>query len=182
MNLSILFLYVMLGSHNSSDGCDTTTYFETYESMIQKTFKKKLKCKKFEYQYLKVIDDPSTILESYKILGEDGASYLLYCGSIMTCDLGGCTASKFIERGDESKEYFDVLVITDENQNILHIKVLNYFSDYGYEITSKSYLKKYKSRNVCDFNTDIKGVDSMSGATISCNALNTAIEQICSKS
>jgi hypothetical protein len=159
---------------------DENSYFEKYESKINKVIKKKLKLKDFSFEQIAIIDGPSTFLESYKIIDANSSSQLfMYCGTIVTCDLGGCTASKYMKSDHEGKEYFDILIIADSMKMIKQMKVLNYFSDYGYEIASKSYLKKYYKHNICDFNVETYKVDAISGATISSNAINDALILIC---
>lgn len=62
---------------------------------------------------------------------------------------------------------------------ILNIKVLNYFSDYGYEMTSNRYLKQYRTKKLCQFAENPALVDGISGATISCIALVMSLEEFC---
>lgn len=161
---------------------DSTTpeYYDIYKSSIHKLIKKRLDIKSFDIEYLKSLDKNNSFLEKYLIkdLKSDKRFYL-YCGPVVTCDLGGCTASKFVKSNTNSKEYFDILIIHDEAKVIKQIKVLNYLSDFGYEVTSKAYLKKFNNHNVCNFSFENSAVDAISGATISSDAIISSIESIC---
>lgn len=158
------------------------SYYDKYESKIAKVLKKKMKIKAYGLEQTATIEGPSSFLESYLITDNNSdTELLLYCGTIITCDLGGCTASKYVKSEHEGKEYFDIMIITDIEKQIKQIKVLNYFSDYGYEIASKAYLKRYYKHNICDFSLEAQTVDAISGATISSNAINDALVMICEK-
>jgi len=78
-----------------------------------------------------------------------------------------------------NSEYYDLSVFVDANKTIQSIKVLDYFSDYGYEITSKRYLKKYVGKTLCDFSTKSDLVDGISGATMSYNGLVNSLIEFC---
>lgn len=127
------------------------------------------------------VDLGNSVFDKYSIESEELEDELyVWMGSVFTCDLGGCTASKKIEQeARTSSEYFEILLTTDNNNVISSLKVTNYFSDYGYEITANSYTKKYVGKSVCHFSTKDSEVDMISGATISCNALQDAIMGIC---
>ena len=65
----------------------------------------------------------------------------VFVAEVAACNLGGCTSYEKIS-DTKSSEYFDLLLVLNESKTIKSIKILDYFSDYGYEITSKNYLKK----------------------------------------
>ena len=175
--ITFLFLFVSLNFSYVDD-----SYYHKYESKISKVLKKKMKIRDYSIEQTAVIDGPASFLEAYIITDDkSNTELLLFCGTIVTCDLGGCTASKYMKSDQEGKEYFDILIIADKEREIKQIKVLNYFSDYGYEIASRSYLKRYYKHNICDFSMDKQTVDAISGATISSNAINDAMVLLCSE-
>ena len=116
--------------------------------------------------------------ELYSIKTEGDLKGYLLLAEVAACNLGGCPAYDMIKK-DKSSEYFDMMLITDKDRNILSVSILDYFSDYGYEITAKSYLKKFKGKNICDFANESDGIDAVSGATISSYALEGTLALLC---
>jgi hypothetical protein len=96
---------------------------------------------------------------------------------VAACNLGGCTAFENIKKEGNS-EYFDLLMVIDVHNTIKALSILDYFSDYGYEITSRKYLKKYLGKNISEFSNDTDGIDAISGATISSYALEGMISLV----
>jgi len=129
-------------------------------------------------EYTVLLED-KTVKEFYSVKNAKNQveSYFLI-SQVAACSLGGCTSldekSKTL-----SSEYFDLLVILDESKNIQYLKILDYFSDYGYEVTSKRYLKKFKNKNVCSFFEETDGIDAISGATVSSQALEYTLSLLC---
>lgn len=144
-----------------------------YQNSAQKAVKKSLS-----------VDDYSLIQkefhggELYTIQSKDQAIGYLLLSEVAACNLGGCPSYKTVEQ-DVSSEYFDLMTVLDKDSKILSIKILDYFSDYGYEITSKKYLKKFYGYTACDINQDKDEVDAISGATISSYALEGKLGQLC---
>ncbi len=129
------------------------------------------------FKLLETNNRPFAYWEAYKNEKNDFESTLIIA-SIFTCNLGGCTAEQAYAKSKSSQEYFD-LVLELSDDKISKIKVLQYFSDYGYEISSKNYLKKYIGRSICDFTLSNTEVDIISGATISCDALQYFLGSLC---
>lgn len=118
-------------------------------------------------------------LEAYSLVDqEENINGYLFIKEVKACSLNGCLA-KSKEVDTVGSEYYDISVLTDKNKTIKSIKVLDYFSDYGYQITSKRYLKKYAGKNLCDFQPDNPLIDGISGATISYNALISSLTEFC---
>ena len=96
------------------------------------------------------------------------------------CKIGGCGnasdqgTGQICSSDGTAYEYFDYTVLLDTNLTILKIAVVDYPGDYGYEITSKGWLKQfvgYKGSKL----TYGKNIDAISGATISANSLTVDI-------
>ena len=96
---------------------------------------------------------------------------------VASCKLGGCQSTNNVSH--VQSEYFDLMVILDKTKSIVEIKVLDYFSDYGYEISSKKYLKKFIGKDVCLFAQKNDNIDAISGATVSSNAIESQIASLC---
>lgn len=149
---------------------------EQYNKEVYKTIKKT-----YEENHFELLMEEQGC---YLVQAETTSLGYILLAEVAACHLGGCTApsaekSATTTTAPVSAEYFDVLVILDHDKTILKVKILNYFSDYGYEVTSKKYLNKYKGKNVCDFVAGSQEVDAISGATISSLALEGFIGQYC---
>lgn len=78
-------------------------------------------------------------------------------------------------------DYFDYLVLFNDNLEIISVKILNYREDYGYEISSLWWLSQFigkKEGKLMKYDDDI---DALSGATISAQSLTDHLK-ILSKS
>ena len=117
--------------------------------------------------------------ELYQIQFDNQTKAYLLLAEVAACNLGGCHRFEKSSKNG-SFEYFDLMVITDESKNILSVEILDYFSEYGYQITSKKYLKKFINKNVCAFSHELDGIDAISGATISSYALEDMLGLLCS--
>ena len=71
--------------------------------------------------------------------------------------------------------HFDYYIVFDEKVNILKIEILKYREDYGTEICSRRWLKKFINISTNDYTEYNKKIDGISGATISVNSIKTAI-------
>ena len=61
---------------------------------------------------------------------------------------------------------------------ILKVKVLDYQSEYGYEICAKNWLKQFIGKKGCEVNYG-NDIDAISGATVSGNAIVTDVQMLC---
>ncbi len=149
-----------------------TDLFTAYEKEIDATLRKLYTFDKIEYR------DISYSLGEYKeIIIENTLSGYLFIAEIETCNLGGCQIKDLSINVDT--ESFDMLVVLNPSKEIRSIKILDYYSDYGYEITSRKYLKKFIGKPICDFSRKIDGIDAISGATISCTSLENSLSFLC---
>ena len=57
--------------------------------------------------------------------------------------------------------------------------MLEYSSDYGYEISSKNWLKQFKGFTGCDLKYGGREVDVISGATVSGKSIVSDISNLC---
>lgn len=146
---------------------------DKYEKPATKEIKKKLSLNTYEFERLDFEEG-----ELYTINSDNKVVAYILLSEVAACNLGGCPIYKAVEQ-DASSEYFDLMTIIDTDSKILSIKILDYFSDYGYEITSKKYLRKFKGYKVCTISEEKDDVDAISGATISSYALEAKLGQLC---
>ena len=147
-----------------------------YQKQVEKTLRKELKLEQ-EYE-LKEEKDSNycSIWEGAELMG------YIKVTEVAACHLGGCVSAydkKVQENEGLGSEYFDALILLDTENKILKIKILDYFSDYGYEVNSKRYLKRFEGKHVCDFAAGSDGIDGISGATISSMALEGVLALMC---
>lgn len=83
------------------------------------------------------------------------------------CRLGGCD----VEHGmDEEFEQFYVYSLFDSNADLIDLKIIDYPSEHGYEITSKWWLKLFIKQQKETYEYG-KSIDAISGATISVKSM-----------
>ena len=151
-----------------SDGPLLTTYKSKIEKEVSSAFQKS------KGTLSKKVHNKS--IEIYNVTSAGAIIGYACLKEVKSCALNGCSKKSANNLGSE---YYDIAVFTDLDKNIISIKVLDYFSDYGYEITSKRYLKKYREKSLCAFSTKQIPVDGISGATISYNALVSSLGEFC---
>lgn len=98
------------------------------------------------------------------------------------CQIGGCQANGFHENStmeDARYENFWYAVIFKPDLTIMEAKVLDYESEYGYEICGKNWLKQFRGFKGCDLQYGSKEVDAISGATVSGQSIVTDINNLC---
>lgn len=154
----------------------TNPLYQKYNKQVKRTVSKNID---FDYHSLDIqtlfTSDSNTEIYSVRFENQEAASLMI--SEVRACDLKGCTQGK--SENELESEYFDLLVLADAHGLILEVKILNYFSDYGYEISSKRYLSKYKGQKLCDFGRSSTQVDGISGATISYQALIESLGLFC---
>lgn len=149
------------------------TLLDKYQKPASKEIKKKLSLNTYEFDRLNFDDG-----ELYAIQVDNKTVAYILLSEVAACNIGGCPSYKAVEQ-DASSEYFDLMTIIDTDSKIISIKILDYFSDYGYEITSKKYLRKFRGYKVCTISDEKDGIDAISGATISSYALEAKLGQLC---
>jgi len=83
------------------------------------------------------------------------------------CKLGGCD----IEHGQEEEfEQFYVLSLFTEESKLVALKIIDYPSEHGYEVTSKWWLKQFIKHQGESYEY-AKNIDGISGATVSAKSM-----------
>ena len=124
-------------------------YDKKYKTIINKSITKIFNNQVYKLEELKNINDPYYIIkEEEKILG-----YIVVANA----------PSKFHK--------FDYYIVFNENVEILKIEVLKYRENYGAEICSKRWLKKFINISTNSYTEYNQKIDAISGATISVNSI-----------
>lgn len=142
---------------------------------FEKAIKKTLDTKNFRlYQpeYFKKSSIPKESTGKYfkAIANNDTSEFIYaYAGRVNTCRTGGCNAGN--QSKDMGAEYFDYFILFTENNEVKQVEVFNYQATYGFEITSRGWLKQFKGFSG---ETELKPgneIDAISGATKSVESI-----------
>ena len=86
----------------------------------------------------------------------------------------------FLDQAKGRHELFTFIVLFTPKLEIDLISVIEYNEVHGYEIASKKWLAKFKGINL-QSKPQIKGVDAISGATMSCKSIKDGIGKVLKK-
>jgi len=102
---------------------------------------------------------------------------------------GGCSANTFDDEdefADKYEQYYFAAVFNTKGE-IIKVKVIEYDSEYGYEIMSRGWLKQFVKKQKGGFEYD-KNIDAIAEATVSgesmvaeVNFLNTIMKKLTAK-
>ena len=98
----------------------------------------------------------------------------VYTGRVFSCSKNGCTVGQSAA-SVENAEFFDYFILFDKTKNVTSVVVYNYEATHGQEITAKGWLKQFAGYNGSRNLVVGKNIDSISGATISVNAITDDI-------
>ena len=76
------------------------------------------------------------------------------------------------------KNVFDYIIVFDNDLNILNTKVLIYREKHGRQIGTKRWLNQFLGKKVGDKVSLGKGIDGISGATISTTSMTKAVDNV----
>lgn len=94
----------------------------------------------------------------------------VYTGRVFSCSKNGCTVGQSAA-SVENAEFFDYFILFDKTKSVTSVVVYNYEATHGQEITAKGWLKQFTGYNGNRNLVAGKNIDSISGATISVNAI-----------
>lgn len=94
----------------------------------------------------------------------------IYVGRVNSCRAGGCSITHNVAN-EGNFEFFDYYILFDKNKIIQTVKVFNYQSSHGQEITANGWLKQFIGHNGTEPLQVDKNIDGISGATISVYAI-----------
>ena len=141
-----------------------------FEKAIRKTLDTK-NFRLFQPEHFKSPDSAKSSGKYFKAIAtSDSSSYVYaYTGRVNTCRTGGCNAGN--QSKDMGAEYFDYFILFSKNHEVLLVEVFNYQATYGFEITSKGWLKQFTGFSG---ETELKPgneIDAISGATKSVESI-----------
>jgi len=113
----------------------------------------------------------------YKLVSGDTTKGYLYVSKTQACHIGGCGNNSTNISSQSIYEYFTYFVITDINTKILHIEMLEYAAERGFEICNKRWLSKFVGHEPKNLSYG-RNIDAISGATISGLAITGDVTNI----
>jgi Na+-translocating ferredoxin:NAD+ oxidoreductase RnfG subunit len=153
--------------------------YEKHERKINKVLTKQFENPDFSIENVHLSDslNQNPELEVFKIKGKDSILGYFYVNNATACRVGGCPV---YSRGTHSGNYelFSFFVLYDSNLKLQLVKILEYGPEYGYEITSKRWLRQFEDNKDCNISYG-KDVDAISGATISVRSLIDNVNDVC---
>jgi hypothetical protein len=99
----------------------------------------------------------------------------VYVGRINSCRAGGCQVSLGAFQTGKP-EFFDYYILFNPKGEVARVKIFNYQATHGQEVTVAGWLKQFIGYNGQETLKVGKHIDSISGATISVNALTADVE------
>lgn len=94
---------------------------------------------------------------------EKSKKYILSLTLANGCKIGGCDIN---DKNGDLFETFYMYALYEESGQLVDLKILDYQSDYGYQITSNWWLKQF-IKNQGESYEYSKNIDAISGATTS---------------
>lgn len=153
---------------------------------LQKDFRKIWKVEEVQLNEIQVPDSlyDEMLLDKGKIYCSTNQNQLLgyaYIGRIYSCRSGGCgiDQTESLASADGDYEYFDYFIIYDADLAVKSIRVYNYQATHGHEVGGKGWLKQFVGYHGEEKLEYGKNIDSISGATISANAITYNVQESC---
>jgi hypothetical protein len=117
----------------------------------------------------------------YETFTEDKRAGFVYVGRIYSCRAGGCgmDSEDNVVSVNDDYEYFDYYALFNDELSVLKVRVYNYQATHGHEVGGSGWLRQfvgYSGREKLEYG---KNIDSISGATISANAITYNIQEAC---
>ncbi|MEN8764349.1 MAG: FMN-binding protein [Wenyingzhuangia sp.] len=163
LDLIVVSIFLTFSSFGLSKGLVKKVDKEISSYLKTKTFTKQKVV--LEEDWIRQLSNEITDGEFSNVQTDNGLKFIVYVG-----------------KAPSHVSYFDYMVIFDTNGVIVHSKVLIYRESYGYEITSKRWLKQFIGKSPQDSLIYKQTVDAISGATISASSMtremNLLLQQV----
>ena len=145
-------------------------YILRYKKKINKELKKIFKEENLTVSALRLDEQFTSVPNNsfYEVVLKEKTIGYININRVNACRSGGCDRPGILNT--ERYDHFYYMVVFDKELSILKLTVLDYQSDHGYEICSKSWLKQFTGPADQNFEYN-KNIDAISGATVSVNAL-----------
>ncbi len=153
---------------NSFTGDDFHLYPNYLQKKIDRQIRKTFEVEKFHTRFFRPKADDFN-RDFFEVKNPDSAA--LGYGIITLsngCKKGGCTIENEAEGAEYDEFYFSTLY--NANGEILSVRVIEYNSERGYEITARNWLRQFIGKRGGKLKVS-KDIDAISGATVSVNSI-----------
>ncbi len=117
-----------------------------------------------------------TVQSFYRIVkSTENVGHVIH-GMTHVCYFGGCTT--FTDQSKKAnREELEYLIYFNSSQQIMYIDIIDFESNYGYEISAKWWLKQFLNKRPGHFKLG-ENIDGISGATVSCENFVEAVNEL----
>ena len=145
-------------------------YLDKYEKKINKELKKTFNIEGISIKEYELPDhsDFGPDNSFYLIKNKDEHIGYVNINRVNACRQGGCERPSLVSV--QRYDHFYYMAVFDTEFSTLKISILDYQSEHGYEICSRSWLKQFTGNSKTKYIYN-KNIDAISGATVSVNAL-----------
>ncbi|MDG1252996.1 MAG: FMN-binding protein [Schleiferiaceae bacterium] len=107
----------------------------------------------------------------------NGESHMMTIRRVNTCTFGGCIRPDAAAEASAGQEYLVYAAHIDgKTGTVREVRVLEYASTYGYQMTAKWWLRQFEGWSAASSKTQT--IDGISGATVSVNAFVEDVHQL----
>jgi len=164
--ITLLLLFVPMMDLSSFE----TTFPRVVEKRINKRLDKYFEHQDYHKQEFRIEDSLSDKSNSYfyKVTSQDKSKNAIMVMTIANgCRIGGCDVEH--EESEEFEQFY-LFSLFDESGRLIELRILDYQSEYGYQVTSKWWLKLFIKNWKQSFYYG-KNIDAISGATVSVKSM-----------
>ncbi len=153
------------------------SYLKKYEKKINKEIKKVFEKDEIHFEVFDLMQNPGLEENNsfYKLISDNKTIGFVNINKVNACQIGGCNRPVLLNT--VRYDHFHYMAVFDAEFSILKVSVLDYQSEYGYEICSKNWLKQFKGSPEKYFEYD-ENIDAISGATVSAEAMVDEINSL----
>lgn len=162
---------------------DRMTTFPDFRDKIEKLIHKQWKGWDVELKEVTLNEELGSGLSDrqvYRLNHQDSLLGFLVLSRAYGCHEGGCNDETSVADRvvDSSYEIFYYAVLFNREMNIELVRILQYESEFGYEICGKRWLGQFRGSNGCELEYG-QQIDGISGATVSAKSITYDINNLC---
>jgi hypothetical protein len=168
-----IFIVILFCSCSVAFGLATFSYFPQHVGKKMEKAVKKAFGKEASFYSIETPDSLKLSHEVYSVFHHDTLSGYVMVTRALGCQMGGCDVTP---TDTLAFEQFFFMTAFNAKKDIKQVKVLEYTSNHGYEISSKSWLKQFTKDTSFEVG---KNIDGISGATVSVNSITNNVNKQC---
>ena len=180
--MKFIFSFILATTFLCANQINLSAQLPNFHKKIKKMIKKTWKGENIDIKPLGTNYEKFSFPDRqlYTLKREEKSIGLLAINKAYGCHIDGCDDPS-LERTDVSSsgyEDFYYAIFFNLNMTIKFVKVLEYDSEYGYEICGKRWLRQFEGHKGCDLKYE-QDIDGISGATVSAQSIISDIANLC---